>query len=154
MSTSIYQSGASQQAGSSSLAQMQQNYKNLFTALKTGNLALAQTAVKSLNFSSNTLKGNAMLSSIVTAIQNGDLVSAQKALTGTNSNGGLLAAIDAEENNDSSSSDTSNPGIQILQSTSSSATNSSPITTLSAGLGNTSSAAAMKGVGTLFDQMA
>jgi hypothetical protein len=156
MSTSIYQTNASQQA-SSSLAQMQQNYKSLFTALKTGNLQQAQTAVKNLNFSNSTLNGNAMLANIVSAIQNGDMTSAQNALSGqTNNSGGLLDAIAAEEND---SSDTStNPALQILQTSSSSVSGSTssiaPITTLGSGLGNTTSAAAMKGVGTLFDQMA
>lgn len=154
MSTSIYQSSATQQA-SSGLAQMQQNYKNLFSALKTGNLQQAQTAVKNLNFSSNTLKSNAMLSNIVTAIQNGDITSAQKALSGQSSNGGLLGAIAAEENGSANqSADTLlQPKASQTQAKSSS-TSIPPITTLEAGLGNTTSAAAMKGVGTLFDQMA
>ena len=153
MSTSINAGISTQQNVYNSAQQTQQNYKNLFTGLQTGNLQLAQAAFKSLNFSSAALQSNAMLSGIATALSNNDIVSAQNALTGQSPTGGLLNAIENEDS-DNTSSSASDPLLQILQSATPSYSSTSASTNASASAISEPTAANMQGLGTLFDQMA
>jgi hypothetical protein len=152
MSTSILQSSAAQQSQQASMAVMQQNYQNLFTALKTNNLQLAQTSLKALNLSANTLKSNAMLANIVSAVQSGDIQGAQQAFTGQTSSGNLINVLN--EQDDSQTDTQSDAVMQSLSTNQSQTSANSPLVNLATSTtGNLNSAAAMKGVGTLFDQM-
>jgi hypothetical protein len=143
MGTSINSALSTQQTAYNSAQQLQQNYKTLFSALGSGNLKLAQTSFKNLNLSASTLKSNALLSQIGTALSNGDLTSAQNAINGKSTSGGLLGAIaaeDANESNGSGSDPLLQPTTSTTQTTSSTSTTSSNASPTSAstslGLGN------------------
>jgi len=76
-------SGASMASNSASMAQWQQrqqNFKDLFSSLKAGDLAGAQKAMAAL--SPNGQTGNGPMAAIYKALQNGDLQGAQQAAQG------------------------------------------------------------------------
>lgn len=152
MSISLSSSLSSQQAAYNSTQQTQQNYKNLFTALSSGNLQLAQSSLQKLNFSAATLKSNAMLSQISTALNNGDLATAQNAINGKSASSGLMAAIAAEDAQENASQ--SDPLLQpsaITQTSSTTANTSSTNTSTNA---TTHSASTALGLGNVLDLMA
>ena len=135
MSTAIIRALSAQQSAYSSAQQLQQNYKNLFSALGSGNLQLAQTSFKNLNLSAATVKSNAMLSAIGTALSNGDIKTAQDAIGGKGTSGGLLGAIAAEDASETQDNNSA-PLLQSVASTQASAFNANAAST-ALGLGNT-----------------
>lgn len=150
MSISLSSTLSSQQAAYNSTQQTQQNYKNLFSALSSGNLQLAQSSLQKLNFSAATLKSNAMLLQISTALSNGDLATAQNAINGKSASSGLMAAIAAEDAQENASQ--SDPLLQssaITQTSSTTASTSSTNTNAT-----THSASTALGLGNVLDLMA
>jgi DNA-binding FadR family transcriptional regulator len=74
-STSTTQSAAATQ-----WQQQQQNFKNLSTALQSGNLAAAQQAFSTMIGGTGTVNPNSPLAQVGQALQTGDLAGAQKAM--------------------------------------------------------------------------
>ena len=77
---SVAATGASQSVGATKWQQQQQNFKNLTTALQSGDLAGAQQAFSSLTGGSGTGNSNSPLAQIGQALKSGDLAGAQKAM--------------------------------------------------------------------------
>lgn len=71
--------GATQGVGMANWQQKQQNFKDLFSSLQTGDLTSAQTALKNLTGGSGTVNSSSPLAAIAQALQSGDLSGAQKA---------------------------------------------------------------------------
>ena len=71
--------GSTQSASMAAWQQNQQNVKNLFSAVKSGDLASAQKAFSSLSGNNATVNGNSPLAQIGKALQNGDIAGAQTA---------------------------------------------------------------------------
>jgi hypothetical protein len=153
MSISLNSSLSTQQASYDKSQQLQQNYKNLFAALSSGNLQLAQTSLQKLNLSAATLKSNAMLSQISTALSNGDLGTAQNAINGkSSSGGGLMAAIAAEDAQQNSS--LSDPLLQPTTTTQTTSSNTTTTSTNRSAATATQSASTALGLGNVLDLMA
>ena len=150
MSISLNNSYINQQATYNNSQQDQQNYKNLFSALSSGNLKLAQTSLAKLNFSAATLKSNAMLSQISTALIKGDLATAQNAINGKATSSGLMAAIAAEDARQNTSQN--DPLLQPASVTQTTLAPSSTSTTSTNATGQSASAAL--GLGNVLDLMA
>jgi hypothetical protein len=72
--------GASQSPAVANWQQRQQDFKNLASALQTGDLGAAQKAFSGLTGGSNTISGNSPLAQLGQALQNGDLSGAQQAM--------------------------------------------------------------------------
>lgn len=71
--------GASQSVGMANWQQRQQSSKDLFAALKSGDLAGAQKAFSALPGDAGKVNSNSPFAQIGQALQNGDIVGAQKA---------------------------------------------------------------------------
>jgi hypothetical protein len=71
--------GATQSTGVSGWQQRQQDFKDLFSSLKSGDLAGAQTAFSGLSGGSAGVNASSPLAQIGQALQNGDLAGAQQA---------------------------------------------------------------------------
>ncbi len=72
--------GASQGVGAAAWQQRQQSFKNLSTALQSGNLAAAQQAFATLTGGSGTVNASSPLAQVGQALSNGDLAGAQTAM--------------------------------------------------------------------------
>lgn len=72
--------GASQSTGVSNWQQNQQNFKNLASALSSGDLASAQKAYASLTANNSNIPANSPLGQIGKALQSGDVGAAQQAM--------------------------------------------------------------------------
>jgi hypothetical protein len=71
--------GSSQSVSVSNWQQRQQNFKDLFSAVQSGDLSGAQKAFAGLTAGATNIKGNSPLAQIGQALQNGDIAGAQKA---------------------------------------------------------------------------
>ena len=71
-------SATSQPTSVANLQQRQQSFKEMMSAVQSGDLAAAQQSFKSLGGSSN-IQGNSPLAKLGQALQNGDLAGAQQA---------------------------------------------------------------------------
>ncbi len=82
MGMRIGSSGPASAAQSASIAdwqQRQQSVKDMFSALKSGDLGAAQQAYSKISGGTNVANGNSLMGQIGQALQNGDLSGAQKA---------------------------------------------------------------------------
>jgi soluble cytochrome b562 len=70
---------STQATGAAALQKKQQNLKDLFSAIQSGNLGTAQNALKSLTGGSGTVNPNSPLAAIAQAVQSGNVSAAQKA---------------------------------------------------------------------------
>lgn len=70
--------GATQGVAAANWQQKQQNFKDLFASIQSGDMGAAQSALKSLTGSSS-VNSSSPLASIAQALQSGDLAGAQKA---------------------------------------------------------------------------
>ena len=68
-----------QSTGASAWQQRQQSFNSLFSAIQSGNLSDAQSALKTLTGGSSTVNSSSPLASIAQALQSGDIGAAQKA---------------------------------------------------------------------------
>ena len=72
--------GASQGVGAAAWQQRQQSFKNLTTALQSGDLASAQQAFSTLTGGAGTVNASSPLAQVGQALKNGDLAGAQNAM--------------------------------------------------------------------------
>ena len=73
--------GASQGVTATQWQQQQQNFKDLMTSVKAGDLGAAQQAYAKLAGTTGAANGNSPLAKIGQALQNGDIAGAQSAAT-------------------------------------------------------------------------
>ena len=72
-------SGSAQSPGIANWQQREQNFKDLFSSLKAGDLGSAKSAFAGLVSASSALSGNGALAKVVQALQGGDIAGAAKA---------------------------------------------------------------------------
>lgn len=71
--------GATQSVAMANWQQKQQNFKDLFSSIQSGDMTAAQNALKSLTGGSGTVNSSSPLAAIAQALQNGDVQAAQTA---------------------------------------------------------------------------